>query len=691
MEIKPLNADPALDPRLQRIVHADRHGRRPAAASSTSAGEAAIVARIKDPELWKLRTDVTAGANLGGRAGDFIVTGRVPVDRLEALRRDPNVLSLKAAQPVQGLLRATTADIRATLATLPTDALGSRGQGVLVGVVDFGCDFAHANFRRADGSSRIVAIWDQTGAARPDSPFGYGRLHTTEQIDAALASARPYDALRYEPAPRSHGTHVLDIAAGNGLGSGTEGVAPAAEIAFVELAASDITFGGPGVIGKTFGDSVHLLEAVRFLFDLAGDRPCVVNLSLGMNGGSHDGTSLVEQGLDRLVEARPGRAVVISASNSYADGIHAAGQVNQGAATDLQWVISDGDFTYNEIEVWYPGSDEFGLEFLAPDGTSVGHVALGQNGIVRDAAGATVFFISHRRSDPNNNDHCINIFLESSAAAGTWTLRLTGVNITNGGYHAWIERDDAAPSSFAPPHDNSRTLGSISCGHHTLVVGSYDAHKPALPLSYFSSAGPTRDGREKPELSAPGHDVLAAAARTGDGITRMSGTSMAAPAVTGAVALVLAEARARALTLDHQQIRTALLATARSGPGAAWDPRLGKGRLAAASGVAAVISGELGAAPPLVEAAPPGPRLEVGDPSAFPDARTTAALAAGDIDVIVKVARPDYVPPRLNLRSHIAGQIMTGSVTAADFEALQNDPLVSSVEGSRAVRSHSDR
>ena len=300
-----------------------------------------------------------------------------------------------------------------------------------------------------------------------------------------------------------------------------------------------------------------------------------------------------------------------------------------------------------------------------------------------------MFFISHRRKDPNNGDNCINVFLESSAAPGVWTLRLTGVAVTNGSYHAWIERDDRAPSSFPPPYDNSRTLGSISCGHNTLVVGSYDAHKPTLPLSYFSSAGPTRDDREKPELSAPGHDVLAAHSRTGDGVTRKSGTSMAAPAVTGAVALVLAEARARALTLDHRQIRTVIVEAARPGPGGAWDPRLGKGRLAAAPAVAAVISGQLGAA--AAERRPPALVLEVSDESSFPDARTASDLAEGDIDVIVKVSQRDYLPPNLNVRAHISDQILTGSVAAADLTKLQSDPLVRSVEGARPVRSQADR
>jgi subtilisin family serine protease len=164
--------------------------------------------------------------------------------------------------------------------------------------------------------------------------------------------------------------------------------------------------------------------------------------------------------------------------------------------------------------------------------------------------------------------------------------------VSDGAFHAWIERNDRSQSSFAPPHDNTHTLGSISCGRLSLVVGSYDAHKPAKPLSWFTSGGPTRDGREKPEVSAPGHDVLAAHSRTGTGLTRKSGTSMAAPAVTGMVALLLSEAAALGRNLDAAFIRRLVIDAARSDPPAAggWHDRYGHGRIDAAAALTALAA-----------------------------------------------------------------------------------------------------
>ena len=600
MEYLQSNVYSEIDPYFQRLLDRRQRGLVKPFTSSTGVDEIAVSARVERPEDWEAISEVRVGA-ISGQTGDgcWIVTGRIPASRIEAVRKAPGVCSLKPARRLRCTLASTVADSRTRVDLLPTDAVGQQGRGVVVGIVDFGCDFAHGNFRNPDGTSRILAIWDQTAAATTASPFGYGRLFTREHINLALQASDPYAALGYAPPsdspmspPGTHGTHVMDIAVGNGRGTGAPGVAPGADIIFVEPATTDITWGGPDAVGSAFGDSVQLLEAIRFIFDRAGDRPCVVNLSLGTNGGPHDGTSLVEQGIDALVQERPNRAVVIAASNSFADGIHVAGQVPDGGSVDVLWRIGSGDSTDNELEIWYSGDDRFRVELITPDGRSVGSLSQGENGRVTDDDGSTILFASHRSQDPNNGDNTFGLYFEERLVSGDWTIRLHGEQVVAGGFHGWIERDDRGQSSFAPPHDNSHTLGSISTGQKSIVVGSFDAHKSARPLSWFSSAGPTRDGRQKPELSAPGHAVVAAHSRTGDGVVTKSGTSMAAPAVAGAVALILAEARSRGVDLDIDQIRGALVETVQSDPpaGTAWDQRYGSGRLDGSAAVAAIAS-----------------------------------------------------------------------------------------------------
>lgn len=586
-----------MDPRLQRDVVRAQRGIVKLPGASTDADEVAVVAVVTDPAEWEALSEVRPGAIISSDNGDTIVTGRIPVSRVEAVRTQPFVKSLKASQRLQPSIDQTIVETGAGTNRLPAGNLADGGRNTIVGIIDFGCDFAHENFRNADGTSRILAIWDQRGPTNPSSPFGFGKLHTRAAINAALLQANPYAALGYGPAPDSgtnrgsHGTHVMDIAAGNGRGSGFPGVAPNADIIFVEAAASDIPFSGPTAIDKSFGDSVQLLEAVKFIFDQAGDRPCVINASLGTNGGPHDGSTLVEFGIDKLLTAAPNRAMCIAASNSFADGIHAAGRVAAGGTADVVWNVPSLDATSNELEIWYQGTDRFSVEVIAPNGSSLVTVGPGQSRALQ-SQGRTVLLVSNRLDDSRNQDNTIGVFLETGLPLGRWTIRLRGVTVQDGSFHAWIERDDPGQSSFPEPRDNSHTIGSISCGRQTIVVGSYDAHKTTLPLSFFSSAGPTRDARQKPEVSAPGHAVMAAHSRTRTGTVRKSGTSMASPAVAGVVALLLSEAKARGKSLNSEEIRNLIVTTARRSPpsGNQWDPRFGFGRVSASGAVAQVMT-----------------------------------------------------------------------------------------------------
>jgi subtilisin family serine protease len=210
--------------------------------------------------------------------------------------------------------------------------------------------------------------------------------------------------------------------------------------------------------------------------------------------------------------------------------------------------------------------------------------------------------VVNRREDPNNNDNTINVFFEQEITPGTWTLRLHGAAIAEGGggFNAWIERDETGQSRFESHETfeitDSCTLGSIACGEKSIVVGGYDAHKAEFPFCDFASSGPTRNARQKPEVSAPGQDVLAAHSCTMVERHTESGTSMSAAAVTGVVALMLAEAIANRVSLDIDTIREILITSAvtdfpqfKDGdPSRKWHPRYGYGRVSAAGAVDAV-------------------------------------------------------------------------------------------------------
>lgn len=565
-----------------------------------------------DPALWELLRHQTAvedrqieaivrlrradqpvpGVRLVARFGR-IATCRLAAGSVPTVRRDPNVVSLKAPRQLGPDLEESSptnpeppagdeqpADVRRP------DETALTGVGVVVGVVDWGLDLDHPNLKNGDASTRLIALWDQRDVATgdPPQPYGYGAVHSRRAINRALRTEQPYTSLGYHPGAAdrgggSHGTHVTDIAAGNGRAGGPQGLAPLADLVFVHLADR-----GTGGLGN-LGDSVRLLEAVDFIARAAGDRPWVVNISVGRHGGPHDGTTLSELAFDELLTSGTGRFVVQSTGNYYGSNTHASGRLVAGRGQAIQFTTDPADTSTNEIEIWYDGMDEILVEVQAPGAREGLRVRLGEQAdIVMN--GEAVGRVYHRVGDPNNTDNHVDAFLDPKAKPGLWTVRLEPVHVVDGRWHAWLERDEACQQCqvrfTVTDADPSHTTGTIANGRLPLVVGAYDAYLPDRPVGAFSSSGPTRDARPKPDLLAPGVRVLAARSaavgtdRSRGELVRKSGTSMATPHVTGAVALCL-EAGGRALSAS--QIRDIVLQTTQPATTAGTEHRVGRGYL----------------------------------------------------------------------------------------------------------------
>jgi hypothetical protein len=583
-----------------------------------------------DPALWELleeadedepeieaivrlaRPDANVpGLRLVARFGT-VATCRLLRDDAVAIRRDPRVLSLKAPRlvgPEQEVGRRNGYRLRRRLRPTGSDRrrpehLPLTGAGVVVGVVDWGCDFDYPSFKWPDGTTRLLALWDQrrNEAVAGPAPYGYGVLHTRDQIDRALGEERPYAALGYHPADAdregrgTHGTHVLDIAAGNGRAGGPVGLAPEAHIVFCHLA--DRGTGGLA----TLGDSVRILEGVDLVARTAAAAGCpwVVNISVGRHGGPHDGSTLVEVALDELLRQSTGACVVQSAGNYALSATHSSGRFVGSQPRVLRFTTHARDHTPNELEVWYSGADELQVQVETPTGERGVPVALGNRAVVV-AGGRTVGRLYHRRRDPNNGDNHVDLFLDVGAPHGTWTVTLRPVRVEDGWFHAWLERDEACKpcqARFVRAHvDAATTTGTLANGRLPLVTGAVDGHVTPPRMARSSSAGPTRDGRSKPDLVADGVEVVAARSaprgcdRSPGLLVPKSGTSMATPHVTGAVALCL-EALGPGVPIE--EVRELVLRTTRAAApatGSTDRTRFGCGQLDVSRLVAAVAAG----------------------------------------------------------------------------------------------------
>jgi subtilisin family serine protease len=506
-----------------------------------------MLVRLRDPDRWQ----PPSGFEIQSRIGS-IISGRGTLAVLAALDEDSGVLSVEASRPAGTLECATSVPfVKATAVHAP--AVGEEGDAAIVAIIDAGIDPLHQAFRDATGASRIVEIWDQRDSAGPppnalypNLGLSYGTVHDAARIagwvaagaaPASLGStAWPLDGIR-------HGTHVTSIAAGRATGTFAGGVAPAARIVVV-LPRLGTSPGDPTSIGYS---SSHA-EALTYIKEVAHQRgmPVAVNVSLGMNAGAHDGTSLLEAAFDGFSQGgrEPGLVIVKSAGNERGHDGHAKLVVAADSADTLTW-SADATISRKEdlFELWFQASDELRFVLKDPAGNATPQVSWTNPAASGAFPSGNGYLLSYTRYHQDNGDSRLLVVVRPGTAGqirgGTWTLEIeTGRVPSAGEVHAWVERFDLRPVRFTNNLDQDSTLSIPATAQTVITVGAVNSAFPTRTTT-SSSYGLTRDGRSKPDLVAPGTDVIAARAGTGTGTMPMTGTSMAAPHVTGAIALLL--------------------------------------------------------------------------------------------------------------------------------------------------------
>ena len=567
-----------------------------------------------------------AGFAVGALMGN-VATVETNLDRLLQLAALSSVSGISAAtyysltndRAAQGIGATSTGGMRAVTQT---------GRGVVVGILDTGIDFRHPDFTRPGSNgqqTRIKALLDMTvynpvtinvngSNVTIDADWNYylaggnipvGRLYTESDINAALQAPKPADQnndLVKQRDKNSHGTHVAGTAAGNGLGAPSAqglyaGIAPEADLIIVKGNRSDT--------GEYLFQSTDQINALAFIKERATvlGEPFVINMSYGDHFGPHEGTHILDQAIDNLAGSGPGRAVCVAAGNSGNENIHASGDVTTGGDVVLNIVPPPGD-NPAFLELYYAGADRISVTVTKPNGATIGPIAYNPNGYVNGTP-ADPHISVYNTTDTHYGKNNLYVNFTNAArnlGALPWSFRLHGDAVTAGGhFNAWIWRGNF--TSFA---DSAGHLTSPGVARGAITAGAWTTRgNPSAIGNYalFTSTGPTVDGRQKPDISAPGDflyssrssdnlqttffygsgsDALAtgvSAARYGG----LAGTSMSTPVVTGAVALLLQADP----NLTVEQIKELLKnnATHDSFTGQGWSPRFGNGKLNIAAAI----------------------------------------------------------------------------------------------------------
>ena len=465
------------------------------------------------------------------------------------------------------------------------------GKDGLIGIVDSGIDYENPDFRNADGTTRILALWDQTiQNGKPPEGYHIGTEFTSEQINEALRMEVREERYRIVPSrdTSGHGTAVAGIAAGNGRGSGGvyAGVAPQSEFIVVKL-------GNP--MSGGFPRTTELMQGIDYVIRKAQElrMPVAVNISFGNTYGARDGTSLLERFIDDISNIWKS-CICIGTGNEGATAGHTSGRVSENVRAnreqEIELAVQEKQPSLN-VQIWKRYVDQIDISIVSPTGTRIGPVKE-QLGTQRFTVDATEILLYYGEPSPFSTNQEIYLdFLPrgSYINSGVWKMVLTPRKIVDGHYEMWIPGEGTLNpgTGFLRPV-SSTTLTNPATAMRAITVGAYDS----LTFSYadFSGRGPLTGesaSAVKPDLVAPGVNVNTVS--VGGGVAEFSGTSFATPFVTGSAALLMewGIVRENDIYLYGEKVKAYLRRGAKPMPGFEEYPNeaVGYGRLCLAESI----------------------------------------------------------------------------------------------------------
>ncbi len=504
-----------------------------------------------------------AGIRVQSEYDDF-VTARIRVADLATLANLPGV---QWVDP--GSVCTPATDVSVPMSGAPLLHGGffnntrATGKGAIVCVYDSGIDFMHLDFRDSNDTtkSRIIAIWDQTlsknAAEKNPDGFTYGVEYMKAQIEAEFGSSAPV-FVRHRDAD-GHGTHVAGTAAGNGLAAGGtyKGMAPEADILVIKMG---------GMTGMV--DGLRYAEAVAAKMG----KPVSVNWSIG-SGGPANGTNPEEVAVDEFVR-KPGRAVSVAAGNGGTTRFHKAGSITAFGSDTITILVppytpatgNDNDVVSVSMYTPYVSATPLSATVISPRGIVIASPATTSP----DSIDGAISFYASKSINPEYHQVYMSVkdVNGKTPAPGIWKIVVK--NPTSAALHTdtWVSSSLGGKRVTFEGSDNLMSIGPPATARGAITVGAYitkwdwptiagqfvplAVEEPVGDITTYTSLGPTTDGRQKPDICAPGSNICAAMSAVSKRVGNPTyiapgnkhfvagGTSMSSPHVAGACALLLA-------------------------------------------------------------------------------------------------------------------------------------------------------
>lgn len=463
----------------------------------------------------------------------------VPVTQIN----DRTILELgyNVMPTLYGVISRESLEVSGILRLRNIPSFNLRGTGVLVGIMDSGIDYTNPVFKNADNTTKIVSIWDQTINDHhfPGHTF-YGTEYDRDQINAALQSENPLEIVPTTDV-LGHGTMLAGIATGNEVpDSNFYGVAPEAELVIVKLKPAKRYLKQFFLVPEdvTCYQENDLIFGLEYLTSVAAtlNRPIAICIGVGSNFGAHDGKGTLS-GFLSLVAQRPRVGVVIAAGNEGNARRHYSGRINPATGTDtVELSVGEGEEGFS-MELWGDAPGVFSIDIQSPSGEYVPRVipVLDETRIISFIFEETVIVIDYQMIESQSSDQLILLRFRKPSQ-GIWKFNVYGRADLNAGFNIWLPMTGfISDNTFFIRSDPYITIQSLGNSEVPITVTAYNPIDDSLYID--ASRGYSRIGTIKPEVAAPGVNIVAPT--VDQGFFTVTGTSASAAHTTGIAALLL--------------------------------------------------------------------------------------------------------------------------------------------------------